>query len=99
MMSARKEEGIRSLSLSASNMIAMCASNSQSDGQGMAMKVVTTNMGGRLNVFRASGSLRRLKVAFRSKLDKAVGPVTHTASYEERGVLYLFIGGGCTAQC
>ncbi|GMF31145.1 unnamed protein product [Phytophthora fragariaefolia] len=93
MMSAQKEEGIQSISLSASNMIARSASNLQSDAEGLAMNVVTTNLGGRLNVFRASGSLRRLKVALRSKLEKAVGSVTHITSFEERGVLYLFIAG------
>ncbi|KAG7392652.1 hypothetical protein PHYPSEUDO_015040 [Phytophthora pseudosyringae] len=93
MMSAKKEGDVQATSLSVANMISRCLPSSQSDAGGSVMKIATTNMGGRLNVFRASASLRRLKLAFRSKIHNAVGPVTHTALYEEQGVLYLFIGG------
>ncbi|GMF09657.1 unnamed protein product [Phytophthora lilii] len=88
MMSAKKEEGIRAVSLSVANMRVRRSSEALT-----AMKIATTNLGGQLNMFRASGSLRKLEVAFRSKIDKAIGPVIHTALYEERGVLYLFNGG------
>ncbi|CAI5745611.1 unnamed protein product [Peronospora destructor] len=50
-------------------------------------------MGGRLNVIQASGSLRKLEIAFQSKTESAVGPIRHTASYEKRSVLYFVIGG------
>ncbi|KAG2768009.1 hypothetical protein PC129_g4175 [Phytophthora cactorum] len=93
MMSAKKEGNVQSASLSVANMTSRCLSGSQGDAGELAVKIATTNMGGRLNVFLASGSLRRLEVAFRSSIDNAGGPVTHTALFEERGVLYLLIGG------
>jgi hypothetical protein len=93
MMSARQEEGARSTSLCVASMIGRRLSGSQAYAGGRPMKIATTSMGGRLNVFRASVSLRKLDVVFRSQIDNAVGAVTHMASYEERGVLYLFIGG------
>ncbi|ETO67048.1 hypothetical protein F444_15944 [Phytophthora nicotianae P1976] len=93
MMSATKEGDVQSASLSVANMKSRCLSDPQANGGELAVKIATTNMGGRLNIFLASGSLRRLDVACHSRTDNAVGPVTHTALFEERGVLYLFIGG------
>lgn len=87
MMSAIKEGDVQPASLSVANMTSRCSSGE------LAVKIAMTNMGGRLNVFLASGSLRRLDVAFRSRIADAVGPVTHTALFEERGALYLLIGG------
>ncbi|OWZ14478.1 hypothetical protein PHMEG_00012044 [Phytophthora megakarya] len=60
---------------------------------GSHMKIATTTLSGSLDVFQTSASLRRLEVAYRSNIENAVGPVSHTTLYEERGALYLFIGG------
>ncbi|POM73731.1 Hypothetical protein PHPALM_9396 [Phytophthora palmivora] len=90
MMSAKKERDTQVASLSVAIMIPRCLQDSQADTRGSPIKIATTTISGRLNVFQASGSLRRLNVASRSRIDNAIGPVTHTALYEERGVIYMF---------
>ncbi|EEY66319.1 uncharacterized protein PITG_03879 [Phytophthora infestans T30-4] len=87
--SGRTRRGSISYSVQNCEVCAVCRSMMSE----LAVKIAMTNMGGRLNVFLASGSLRRLDVAFRSRIADAVGPVTHTALFEERGALYLLIGG------
>ncbi|CAH0473362.1 unnamed protein product [Peronospora belbahrii] len=93
MMNAAKEADDQDTSFIVANMAPHCESGGYANSSRSAVKLVATNIGGSLNVFRASESLRKLEIAFRSKIEHAVGPVTHTASYEEQSVLYLIIDG------
>ncbi|CAI5710875.1 unnamed protein product [Peronospora farinosa] len=93
MMSSMKEGDVQDASFLVANMIPRCQSGSHADSSGSAGKSAIINMGGRLNVFQASGSLRKLRIAFQSKTESTVGPIRHTASYEKRSMLYFVTGG------
>ncbi|KAI9908295.1 hypothetical protein PsorP6_003630 [Peronosclerospora sorghi] len=93
MMNTMKDRSMLDAFISVANIMPRCLPDSEIDSDRTAEKIVTTNMDGRLSVFQASNSLRKLELTSSMNVEDAVGPITHSASYEEQGAIFLYAWG------